>query len=83
MATTCLLFVLASLYPEYTLAFQGLVALDIISHWMHMYRCDPCGAAARPGAPRRRTLMPGRAVRRDGAPAGQLGRRGQQDAQEH
>jgi hypothetical protein len=38
VATTCLLFVLADLYPQYTLVFQGLVALDIISHWMHMYR---------------------------------------------
>ena len=38
VATTCLLFVLASLYPQYTIVFQGLVALDIISHWMHMYR---------------------------------------------
>jgi len=35
--TACLLCYLASGYPQYALAFQGLIALDFSSHYMHMY----------------------------------------------
>jgi len=40
-ATACLLLVLSKLYPTYSLVFQLLIALDISSHWMHMYRYGP------------------------------------------
>jgi CDP-diacylglycerol--inositol 3-phosphatidyltransferase len=36
-STTCFCIILAQLYPEYTMAFVGLVALDMFSHWFHMY----------------------------------------------
>jgi len=36
-ATLCLIMVLCTFYPEFTLLFQVVVALDISSHWMQMY----------------------------------------------
>eukprot|EP00792_Barthelona_sp_PAP020_P008762 TRINITY_DN3247_c1_g1_i7.p1 TRINITY_DN3247_c1_g1~~TRINITY_DN3247_c1_g1_i7.p1 ORF type:complete len:224 (-),score=48.45 TRINITY_DN3247_c1_g1_i7:188-859(-) len=35
--TSCLLICLASYYPKYTIFFQTEVALDICSHYAHMY----------------------------------------------
>jgi CDP-diacylglycerol--inositol 3-phosphatidyltransferase len=35
--TSCLLCYLASVYPDYSLLFQFLIALDFSSHYMHMY----------------------------------------------
>ncbi|KAJ3359725.1 CDP-diacylglycerol-inositol 3-phosphatidyltransferase [Allomyces javanicus] len=35
--TTCLLAYLTTVYPEYLLVFQLLMALDLSSHYMHMY----------------------------------------------
>lgn len=37
-STAGLLCHLCSVYPQWTLAFQLLVALDLSSHYMHMYR---------------------------------------------
>lgn len=36
--TACLLCYLAAVYPTYALVFQFLIALDVSSHYMHMYR---------------------------------------------
>eukprot|EP01137_Pigoraptor_chileana_P018971 Opistho-2@79323 len=35
--TACLMVTLANLYPDYAVAFQFLISLDIGSHWIHMY----------------------------------------------
>ncbi|KAI9721616.1 MAG: CDP-diacylglycerol-inositol 3-phosphatidyltransferase [Chrysothrix sp. TS-e1954] len=35
--TTCLLVFLASAFPRWSLVFQGLISLDLASHYMHMY----------------------------------------------
>ncbi|KAI6131815.1 phosphatidylinositol synthase [Pisolithus thermaeus] len=35
--TSCLLCYLSSVYPNYALLFQFLIALDFSSHYMHMY----------------------------------------------
>eukprot|EP00732_Lithocolla_globosa_P005528 Lithocolla_globosa_v1_NODE_5779_length_1185_cov_11.625664.p1 type:complete len:150 gc:universal NODE_5779_length_1185_cov_11.625664:688-1137(+) len=36
--TTCLLALLGRIYPEYFIIFQIMVALDISSHYIHMYK---------------------------------------------
>jgi CDP-diacylglycerol--inositol 3-phosphatidyltransferase len=35
--TTCLLVFLASAFPRWSIIFQGLISLDLASHYMHMY----------------------------------------------
>ncbi|KAF2864991.1 CDP-alcohol phosphatidyltransferase-domain-containing protein [Massariosphaeria phaeospora] len=35
--TSCLLVFLASAFPRWSLVFQGLISLDLASHYMHMY----------------------------------------------
>lgn len=35
--TTCLLVFLATAKPAYSMIFQGLICLDLASHYMHMY----------------------------------------------
>ncbi|KAI9739158.1 MAG: CDP-diacylglycerol-inositol 3-phosphatidyltransferase [Cirrosporium novae-zelandiae] len=35
--TSCLLVYLASAWPRYSIVFQGLISLDLASHYMHMY----------------------------------------------
>ena len=35
--TTCLLVFLSSAWPRWTLLFQGLISLDLASHYMHMF----------------------------------------------
>ena len=35
--TACLLVFLASAWPRYSLIFQGLISLDLASHYIHMY----------------------------------------------
>jgi CDP-diacylglycerol--inositol 3-phosphatidyltransferase len=35
--TTCLLVFLACAFPRWTIVFQGLISLDLASHYMHMY----------------------------------------------
>lgn len=37
VSTTCFCVILAQLYPEYTIHLCALVALDMFSHWFHMY----------------------------------------------
>jgi CDP-diacylglycerol--inositol 3-phosphatidyltransferase len=35
--TACLLVFLASAWPWFSIIFQGLISLDLASHYMHMY----------------------------------------------
>lgn len=35
--TACLLVFLSSAWPSWALLFQGLISLDLASHYMHMY----------------------------------------------
>jgi hypothetical protein len=35
--TACLLVFLASAWPRFSIIFQGLISLDLASHYMHMY----------------------------------------------
>lgn len=35
--TACLLVFLSSAWPRWALLFQGLISLDLSSHYMHMY----------------------------------------------
>jgi hypothetical protein len=35
--TSCLLVFLSSAFPRWAIIFQGLIALDFSSHYMHMY----------------------------------------------
>ena len=35
--TTCLLVFLSTAKPAYSMIFQGLISLDLASHYMHMY----------------------------------------------
>lgn len=35
--TSCLLVFLASAFPRFSIVFQGLISLDLASHYMHMY----------------------------------------------
>ncbi|KAF9106579.1 hypothetical protein BGX27_009107 [Mortierella sp. AM989] len=44
--TACLLCFLASAYPSYALVFQFLIALDVSSHYMHMYSSLTSGATS-------------------------------------
>ncbi|VDB82807.1 unnamed protein product [Peniophora sp. CBMAI 1063] len=45
-ATACLLCYLASVYPDWALGFQFLIALDFASHYMHMYSSLVTGSAS-------------------------------------
>ncbi|KAI8598909.1 hypothetical protein EDD21DRAFT_308743, partial [Dissophora ornata] len=44
--TACLLCYLALKYPSYALVFQFLIALDVSSHYMHMYSSLTSGASS-------------------------------------
>ncbi|KAG0364055.1 CDP-alcohol phosphatidyltransferase-domain-containing protein [Gamsiella multidivaricata] len=44
--TACLLCYLASVYKPYALIFQFLIALDVSSHYMHMYSSLTSGASS-------------------------------------
>lgn len=35
--TACLLVFLSSAFPRWAIVFQGLISLDLASHYMHMY----------------------------------------------
>jgi CDP-diacylglycerol--inositol 3-phosphatidyltransferase len=39
--TMCLMVTLAQFYPHHAFTFQMLMALDIGSHWIHMFGCVP------------------------------------------
>jgi len=42
--TACLLVFLSSAYPRWAPLFQGLVSLDLASHYMHMYAMTGAGS---------------------------------------
>ncbi|KAF9351016.1 CDP-diacylglycerol-inositol 3-phosphatidyltransferase [Mortierella sp. AD094] len=44
--TACLLCYLALAYPSYAVVFQFLIALDVSSHYMHMYSSLTSGATS-------------------------------------
>lgn len=41
--STCLILALCIFYPHWLLLWQTLVALDISSHWIQMYKAVLCG----------------------------------------
>ncbi|KAB2571399.1 putative cdp-diacylglycerol-inositol 3-phosphatidyltransferase pis protein [Lasiodiplodia theobromae] len=43
--TACLLVFLASAFPRWAIVFQGLISLDLASHYMHMYATLSMGGA--------------------------------------
>lgn len=43
--TTCLLVFLAAAMPRWAIVFQGLIVLDLASHYMHMYASLVVGGA--------------------------------------
>lgn len=43
--TSCLLVFLSSAFPRWAIVFQGLIALDFSSHYMHMYATLVVGGA--------------------------------------
>ena len=43
--TSCLLVFLASAFPRWSIVFQGLISLDLASHYMHMYATLTMGGA--------------------------------------
>ncbi|KAL1641816.1 phosphatidylinositol synthase 1 (CDP-alcohol phosphatidyltransferase1) [Diplodia intermedia] len=43
--TACLLVFLASAFPRWSIVFQGLISLDLASHYMHMYATLSMGGA--------------------------------------
>ncbi|KAF2247109.1 hypothetical protein BU26DRAFT_341926 [Trematosphaeria pertusa] len=43
--TACLLVFLASAFPRWSIIFQGLISLDLASHYMHMYATLSMGGA--------------------------------------
>ncbi|KAK2071233.1 hypothetical protein P8C59_005673 [Phyllachora maydis] len=45
--TTCLLVFLSTAFPRWIMALQGLVALDLASHYTHMYATLALGGPAR------------------------------------
>ena len=45
-STSCLIVVLANFYPKYTLHFQFLIAIDIISHFAHIFSSLSRGATS-------------------------------------
>ena len=43
--TACLLVFLSSAFPRWSLLFQGLISLDLASHYIHMYATLVMGGA--------------------------------------
>jgi hypothetical protein len=43
--TACLLVFLSSAFPRWAILFQGLISLDLASHYMHMYATLAMGGA--------------------------------------
>jgi phosphatidylglycerophosphate synthase len=43
--TTCLLVFLASAFPRWSIVFQGLISLDLASHYIHMYATLTMGSS--------------------------------------
>lgn len=45
--TSCLLVFLAGAFPRWSFVFQGLISLDLSSHYMHMYATLSIGESGR------------------------------------
>jgi CDP-diacylglycerol--inositol 3-phosphatidyltransferase len=45
--TSCLLVFLAQAFPRWSIVFQGLISLDLASHYMHMYATLSMGGSNR------------------------------------
>jgi CDP-diacylglycerol--inositol 3-phosphatidyltransferase len=45
--TSCLLVFLAQAFPRWSIVFQGLISLDLASHYMHMYATLSMGGSAK------------------------------------
>jgi CDP-diacylglycerol--inositol 3-phosphatidyltransferase len=45
--TSCLLVFLAQAFPRWSIVFQGLISLDLASHYMHMYATLSMGGSDR------------------------------------
>ncbi|XP_063729721.1 CDP-diacylglycerol--inositol 3-phosphatidyltransferase-like [Symsagittifera roscoffensis] len=45
-STACIMMGLCVLYPKYTVVFQMSMALDIVSHWMHLHVSTISGNAS-------------------------------------
>lgn len=43
--TACLLVFLSSAFPRWAIVFQGLISLDLASHYIHMYATLAMGGA--------------------------------------
>jgi len=43
--TSCLLVFLASAFPRWSIVFQGLISLDLASHYIHMYATLTMGSS--------------------------------------
>lgn len=44
--TSCLLVFLASAFPRWSIVFQGLISLDLASHYIHMYATLAMGGSS-------------------------------------
>jgi CDP-diacylglycerol--inositol 3-phosphatidyltransferase len=44
--TSCLLVFLAQAFPRWSIIFQGLISLDLASHYMHMYATLSMGGSS-------------------------------------
>jgi CDP-diacylglycerol--inositol 3-phosphatidyltransferase len=44
--TACLLVFLSSAWPRWSIVFQGLISLDMASHYMHMYATLSMGGSS-------------------------------------
>lgn len=44
--TSCLLVFLAQAFPRWSIVFQGLISLDLASHYMHMYATLSMGGSS-------------------------------------
>jgi CDP-diacylglycerol--inositol 3-phosphatidyltransferase len=45
--TSCLLVFLAQAFPRWSIIFQGLISLDLASHYMHMYATLSMGGSSK------------------------------------
>jgi len=55
--TSCLLVFLAAAYTKYALLFQGLISLDLTSHYMHMYASLESGATSHKKVEKKRSRI--------------------------
>ncbi|KAG0644188.1 CDP-alcohol phosphatidyltransferase-domain-containing protein [Tuber brumale] len=55
--TSCLLCFLSSAYPKWAILFQGLISLDLASHYMHMYASLDRGAGSHKKVEKKRSRV--------------------------